>query len=329
MMTIGGPVLFLPGSLLAHYFPPDAPGLCKTADEATRKLGQLLHGDPALVNEIVASQEPVRARYAPEFVRPIFDRVFTDLLSAPRQSAPRPRVAITIDEVERGKAHAPVALLLHLPRRRGAAGQRKRRSGVAIPASARAAVEDEVRQGREILITCHREHMGKFHAFFSMARREGRVRLIGLDRGERYSPSEDGPEDAFSTELNRRINRNSGPCDSVLTVARFLETRVLVPLRTSADARRKTTSGGRRYLALLSFVVTKALTIVLGQAIALLQEANRVWAQTLLFAYSWALRLLVLRRLSKTGATIMIPAGGNLPESILLGSRVRILRDRK
>lgn len=80
MMILGGPVLYLTGSLLDKYFEEEAPGRCFTIAEAHRKSSLLLKQDRHFIDEIVGSQTEVRARYIPEKVWPVFDRTFNELL---------------------------------------------------------------------------------------------------------------------------------------------------------------------------------------------------------------------------------------------------------
>ncbi len=81
MMIAGGPVIFLQGSLLDQYFHGDAPGRAKDEAEARLKCERLLASDKAFAQEVISSQSEIRKRYFPEFVWPIFDKVFLDLLS--------------------------------------------------------------------------------------------------------------------------------------------------------------------------------------------------------------------------------------------------------
>lgn len=81
MMVIGGPVVFLGGSLLARYFSIDPPGLARTVEEARKKCGRLLANDPGFAAEIIRSQESVVARYDPEKVWPLFDAAMREVLS--------------------------------------------------------------------------------------------------------------------------------------------------------------------------------------------------------------------------------------------------------
>lgn len=80
MMVVGAPVLYLKGSLLARYFPEDAPGICETIEEAKNKVARLLRNDNNFIESLQKSQESVVKRYHPDFVWPIFDKTFSRIL---------------------------------------------------------------------------------------------------------------------------------------------------------------------------------------------------------------------------------------------------------
>jgi glycosyltransferase involved in cell wall biosynthesis len=81
MMEIGGPVVYARGSLLDRFFGGRGPGSAEDPVEAAKKLKWLLNGDKAFADEIISAQEPVRQRYDRAIVGPIFDTVFSELLS--------------------------------------------------------------------------------------------------------------------------------------------------------------------------------------------------------------------------------------------------------
>jgi glycosyltransferase involved in cell wall biosynthesis len=86
-MIIGGPVIYLSGSLLDRYFNGRTPGYAKDPEEAHRKAQMLLRGDLEFAREVIASQDEVRRRYTPEFVRPLFAQTMSDLLREGRNEA--------------------------------------------------------------------------------------------------------------------------------------------------------------------------------------------------------------------------------------------------
>jgi hypothetical protein len=87
MMIVGGPVVFLAGSLLDLYMPSDSPGRARDMLEAREKCERLLAGDRALSRAIVSSQAFVRERYLPEAVLPAFDDAMRSILAAPAPKA--------------------------------------------------------------------------------------------------------------------------------------------------------------------------------------------------------------------------------------------------
>lgn len=92
MMVIGGPVVFLPGSLLSRYFTVDPPGLARNVDEARQKCCRLLANDREFADQIIRSQEPIVARYDPEKVWPLFDAALREALSSKGDNKGRPPV---------------------------------------------------------------------------------------------------------------------------------------------------------------------------------------------------------------------------------------------
>ena len=80
MMLVGGPVLFLTGSLLDKFFPEDAPGRCHSIEEAKVKVSRLLDFEKKFIYDLQISQSKVLARYHPHYVWPEFDRVVNNLI---------------------------------------------------------------------------------------------------------------------------------------------------------------------------------------------------------------------------------------------------------
>ena len=89
MMQVGGPVVYLAGSLLARFGDPRAPGLAGSRDDALRKLEKLIARDKTFADEVISAQEPIRRRYDRALVQPIFDEVFCALLGSPTENFPR------------------------------------------------------------------------------------------------------------------------------------------------------------------------------------------------------------------------------------------------
>jgi len=74
MATMGGPVLFLRGSLLDRFFPQDAAARCFSIQDAHDKCNRLLHGDMTFRNQIIKESRDVVRRYHPKYVWPVFDK---------------------------------------------------------------------------------------------------------------------------------------------------------------------------------------------------------------------------------------------------------------
>ncbi len=81
MMMVGGPVLYLPHSLLARFFGKNSPGLARNPEDARTKARRLIERDEGYISEVIASQQDVRRPYHPDHVNPIFDRVMRSLLT--------------------------------------------------------------------------------------------------------------------------------------------------------------------------------------------------------------------------------------------------------
>ena len=80
MATMGGPVLFLRGSLLDRFFPQDAAARCISIQDAHDKCIRLLHGDMAFRNQVIKESRAVVRRYHPKYVWPVFDKKIKEAL---------------------------------------------------------------------------------------------------------------------------------------------------------------------------------------------------------------------------------------------------------
>lgn len=79
MAVLGGPVIYLKGSLLSRYV-PDGPGQAATIDDARAMCARLKVGDASFAAELRDAQEPLIRRYDPDHVWPVFDREMQRLL---------------------------------------------------------------------------------------------------------------------------------------------------------------------------------------------------------------------------------------------------------
>lgn len=99
MMVLGGPVVYLEGSLLARYFPPNAPGCARNVHDAHVLCDRLRAGETGLIAEMRAAQSPVRDRYDPTLVWPLFDSAMKDMIRVRRHEPPPPPAVPTIGRV--------------------------------------------------------------------------------------------------------------------------------------------------------------------------------------------------------------------------------------
>lgn len=90
-MTIGGPVVFQSGSLLARYFIGNkAPGMANDVTELALLAKRLRAGDQNFIRDVIESQVEVRNLYNPDYVWPRFDAAFSEMLIG-KTPAPAPR----------------------------------------------------------------------------------------------------------------------------------------------------------------------------------------------------------------------------------------------
>ena len=109
MMQLGGPVIYLPGSLLARFSDPRNPAGAASASHANTILGKLLQGDRGLASEILSAQETVRLRYDRAIVRPTFEKIFKSIIENPVNIS-----KIQIDPIRKGQIKRTVIILLHI-----------------------------------------------------------------------------------------------------------------------------------------------------------------------------------------------------------------------
>lgn len=82
-MTIGGPVVFQSGSLLARYFSGrNSPGMAKDVEELALLAKRLWNSEQGFISEVIESQGDVRKLYSPEYVWPRFDDAFCKMLNS-------------------------------------------------------------------------------------------------------------------------------------------------------------------------------------------------------------------------------------------------------
>jgi hypothetical protein len=111
MMIVGGPVVYLSGSLLDKFMGPDAPGRARDMLEARAKCDRLLGGDIELSRAIVRSQKAVRERYLPDHVWPRFDAAMRLILDA--ETRPTEPIAVTWSSADIEEGGRVVVLAHH------------------------------------------------------------------------------------------------------------------------------------------------------------------------------------------------------------------------
>jgi hypothetical protein len=179
MMTVGGPVVYMRGSLLANSFENRGPGRADSVDDARRKLGLLLKGDRHFVGEVQDSQRPMVERYHPKHVWPIFDRVFRGLLDAPALPPGEPAV-LSADAPE--PASKRVYVLFH------ATGQHVAfEDGDYLPTDDLARTVKQVVQtllagtNHRVVVTCLADQLPGAHGYLDANAFPGRLRFLVLD----------------------------------------------------------------------------------------------------------------------------------------------------
>lgn len=182
MMTLGGPVLFLRGSLLDKYMPDGAPGRCRDESDAKRRCELLLRGDKAFIQEILATQREVRQRYHPDYVWPIFDKTFESIL---KNTLPRSgnnwifnskKIANNSTRRVYLLHHFPQPLITHRD------GQYSAFEGIVkVMREIVSAVADT--ESTEVVITCGtEEHLPYYYGFFNNGVFGENVKIFNVEK---------------------------------------------------------------------------------------------------------------------------------------------------
>lgn len=182
MMILGGPVLFLAGSLLDRLFQDrHAPGRAKTIPEAHEKSRRLLSQDKAFIQDVISSQQHILQQYAPSHVWSIFDTVFQEILN-PKVCNKAPH--ITFQPTQKAEK-SRIYLLHHFPENCVHFNQGRYAATEGIPRVMRLMVHALLEKtDHEIVITCRRDQLVNFYGFFSSPQHLGRVRLLPLDQSK-------------------------------------------------------------------------------------------------------------------------------------------------
>lgn len=299
MMTVGGPVLFAPDSLLHRFFGCDAPGLGRTPDEIRTKMEWLRQGDAPFVHEILASQTEVRKLYDPDHVNPRFDEVMQALLDdAPPSPVPPLRIRagdVSAGDRSAGGGEPAIACLGHLP---------SAESGLwpeAVP-------KDEVQERLcrlvdmllaetpcRLILTSYAAGLPALCDRYGQAVAEGRLTLHAVDH-ERLRGGQDAAEDrpdavALMLETAAGTAPEATPATERLTDALF-RLRCLQRLDGDADIAAVIVPGGGLFPEAVS--LSKPSILFLPQAVAISSAATAFpagWRQTGLLARRAALLL--------------------------------------
>lgn len=164
MMTIGGPVLYLPGSLLDRYLTTNDAGRVRDEDEARTAAKRLAAGDRALAGEIIASQRGVARRYDSAYTLPILREAMAELLplggTDDQAGSPSKAIATTPRE------ERPVLLLGHFV---GAYGYSSGEyvSVHGIPRVMRRLAQALTEAGHRVTVTARPEAMNETWGFYA------------------------------------------------------------------------------------------------------------------------------------------------------------------
>jgi glycosyltransferase involved in cell wall biosynthesis len=175
MMTVGGPVLYRDGSLLARYFGKNNPGVFRDPKEADRKLRRLLAQDQPFVHELIESQKPVRKIYDPDYVNPIFDREFSRLLNPTTQAPGRD---VLVDPARAPSARSRVYVLFHFPGNIVQHSEGIYSSAEGIPRVVKKAVEALLEKtSHDIVVTAKAAQLPWVMGFFEHKAHPDRIRF--------------------------------------------------------------------------------------------------------------------------------------------------------
>jgi glycosyltransferase involved in cell wall biosynthesis len=176
MMIVGGPVVFLTGSLLDRISDSNSPGRAKDDFEADQICQKLAKGDLGLAKEIISYQEKVRSFYSPNTVWPIFDKVFNNLLNDKIKQEASPLTSLST-----GKKH--IYLLHHFSGQPISFNEGKYSAFEGIPRVMRVVAESLKKQSNiEFIITCRKDQLDLFHGYFTQNAVTSNIRFLPIDR---------------------------------------------------------------------------------------------------------------------------------------------------
>ncbi len=189
-MTLGGPVLFLKGSLLSRYFGNhSAPGESKNIITLAVRAEQLRQGDKQLTNEIIESQKKISMLYHPSYVWPIFDKAITEILGS---NIPAPAAKIIFKTSTKNlhetnlDTEKSVLIPFHNLGINILKGQKKLNyySVEGIIRVTHLMVNTLVNDGKTVIITSFRRDFGKIHGFFVQhANDYAKLKILIIENG--------------------------------------------------------------------------------------------------------------------------------------------------
>lgn len=214
-MTLGGPVIFLKGSLLSRYFNNlSTPGEAQNLSALVKLAQHLKKGDSALSQEIINSQEKVRTLYDPDYVWPIFDKAMTEILNT-NKSILAPKLLYDNTTTKRSNKKPPVieksfviafhSLAPNIERRE--AGDYYSAEGIIRVTRLMAKV---LTQSGKVIVTSRRCDFGKVHGFFvSHMDDHTKLKILLVDKEPKNTLIDDVNNKVksifFSISLLRRI----------------------------------------------------------------------------------------------------------------------------
>jgi hypothetical protein len=186
MMIVGGPVVFVTGSLLDRMMGPNAPGRARDLLEAREKCERLLAGDAELERAIIRSQMEIRTRYLPDHVWPPFDDAMRSILGAGWPSTEHATVTWSVPSIGEGQI---VALAYHptlTPRLDCGRYVTTEATVARLVQILRVMFARDER--RKVVVVCHREGLEGWYGLLAQFFPASRLVLLCLDDEQPEQP---------------------------------------------------------------------------------------------------------------------------------------------
>jgi hypothetical protein len=267
MMTVGGPVVYMRGSLLARSFESPGPGEAASIEDAKRKLRLLLAGDRGFVDELRAAQGQIVRRYHPDYVHPIFDRTFRQLIERP--DVPRQEPAV----ISAGESPSPrkrAYVLFHAPGQHVGFQNGKYTAYDDVARTTKKAVcallEDT---DHEVVVTCFADQLQSAFGYLAANKFPGQLRFDVLDP-EHLVPRDFKPARAIVRDARPRshqVQQQTAKCEAQTAHA----------AASVAPASKQLSSGHRSWrLALGLLALAGKSRILLATLLSLARAAVRL-----------------------------------------------------